>query len=439
MKKAAIISPDWLNKNAIYQINPRTFSKEGTINAITEELPFLKELGFNIMYLCPIFEEDDSMENHSPRQISSKTGNPKNPYRMNDYFSIDEEYGTMEDLKSFVKKAHELEMKVLLDLVYMHIGKSAPIVCRHPEFVKQDQNGENICTRYNFLSLDFKCDGLREYLYCNMIYYISVIDVDGFRCDVGDAVPIDFWNEAKKRIQTIKPDSVLINEGSKYDYMETSFDACYCFEWHNVLRGVFCDDQSAAELKKLYEELNLPAGAKLLRDIDNHDTVTDWRKGRTEMLAGHDGMEQIEVINYLIDGIPMVYTGNELACNAKLNMFANRFYPGDYEFTDRNNKKSTESVRRQKVFSILNKIKSESDVLYTGKTVWIENSAPESVISFKRVLNDKEILFVGNAKKCEVDVKIDISKDKELILTNGKNESITGGLHLGPCEYAVYM
>lgn len=221
--------------------------------------------------------------------------------------------------------------------------------------------------------------------------------------------------------------------------METSFDACYCFEWHNVLRGVFCDDQSAAELKKLYEELNLPAGAKLLRDIDNHDTVTDWRKGRTETLAGHDGMEQIEVINYLIDGIPMVYTGNELACDAKLNMFANRFYPGDYEFTDRNNKKSTESVRRQKVFSILNKIKSESDVLYTGKTVWIENSAPESVISFKRVLNDKEILFVGNAKKCEVDVKIDISKDKELILTNGKNESITGGLHLGPCEYAVYM
>ena len=76
MKKAAIIFPDWLNKNAIYQINPRTFSKEGTINAITEELPFLKELGFNIMYLCPIFEEDDSMENHSPRQISSKTGNP---------------------------------------------------------------------------------------------------------------------------------------------------------------------------------------------------------------------------------------------------------------------------------------------------------------------------------------------------------------------------
>ena len=86
MKNNAICPPEWLNKNAVYQINPRTFSEEGTINAITKELSFLKELGFNIMYLCPIFEEDSSndINNWSMRQIASKTGNPKNMYRMND-------------------------------------------------------------------------------------------------------------------------------------------------------------------------------------------------------------------------------------------------------------------------------------------------------------------------------------------------------------------
>ena len=79
MKNNAIPSPEWLNKNAIYQINPRTFSKEGTIEAITKELPFLKKLGFNIVYLCPIFEEDgsDDITCWSPRQIASETGNPK--------------------------------------------------------------------------------------------------------------------------------------------------------------------------------------------------------------------------------------------------------------------------------------------------------------------------------------------------------------------------
>ena len=141
MKNNAIPSPEWLNKNAIYQINPRTFSKEGTIEAITKELPFLKELGFNIVYLCPIFEEDKSenMDNWSVRQKASNTGNPKNPYRMNDYFNIDEEYGTMEDLKNMISKAHQLDMKVLLDLVYAHIGPDAPVIHKYPDFVKQFQ------------------------------------------------------------------------------------------------------------------------------------------------------------------------------------------------------------------------------------------------------------------------------------------------------------
>ncbi len=53
MKNIAIQAPGWLSRNAVYQINPRTFSKEGTIEAIEKELPFIKELGFNIVYLCP--------------------------------------------------------------------------------------------------------------------------------------------------------------------------------------------------------------------------------------------------------------------------------------------------------------------------------------------------------------------------------------------------
>lgn len=438
MKQTAIVSPDWLNKSAIYQINPRTFSKEGTIQAITEEIPFLRELGFNILYLCPIFEEDDDLENRSPRQLASKTNNPKNPYRMNDYFSIDEEYGTINDLKAFVNKAHEAGMRVLLDLVYAHIGNNAQIIQRHPEFVMQNQDGSFVCTRWNFPQLDFDNEGLREYLYCNMVYYISVVDADGFRCDVGDAIPIDFWNEAKKRITRIKPDAVLINEGKKYHYMKTAFDACYCFDWHRDVRNVFCGDAAASVIREGYEALDLPRGAKLLRDIDNHDTVTDW-EGRTETLCGHDGMEQIEVINYLIDGIPMVYAGNELACEANISMFANRFFPGEYSVTDRNDKNSDASKRRQQVIKFLNSIKAESHLLYAGKTVWVETSKPDAVISFKRVFGDEEIWFIGNAKNTAVEVDVTIPEDKKCILTNRQNQQENGKLRLDPYEYAVYM
>lgn len=438
MKRTAIFSPDWFNKSAIYQINPRTFSKEGTIQAITDEIPFLKDLGFRILYLCPIFEADESLDNQSPRQLASKTDNPKNPYRMNDYFSIDNEYGTMDDLRVLVKKAHEAGMYVLLDLVYAHIGNSADIIKRHPEFVMQNQDGSFVCTEWYFPKFDFNNEGLREYLYCNMVYYISVIDVDGFRCDVGDCIPIDFWNEAKKRILRVKSDAVLINEGLKYYYMETAFDACYCFDWHKCVRKVFCGTDSASTIKELYENLDLPKGGKLLRDIDNHDTVTDWI-GRTETVCGHNGMEQIEVINYLMDGIPMVYAGNELACEAHLSMFANRFFPGSFDVTDRNDKYSEKSKRRQEVIRILNKLKAEQDLLHLGKTVWMETSMPDEVICFKRVLDGEEIMFIGNVKNFEVDIDITIPEERKCVLTNRKNLLSSGKLCLGPYEYAVFM
>ena len=102
------IVPDWFKKTSVYQVNPRTFSREGTIKAVTDELPTLKELGFGIIYLCPIFKTDDSTDKTywSPRQIASNTENPKNPYRMVDYFEIDEEYGSMADLNEEVLRQH---------------------------------------------------------------------------------------------------------------------------------------------------------------------------------------------------------------------------------------------------------------------------------------------------------------------------------------------
>ena len=440
MKSNAVCSPEWFNKNAVYQINPRPFSEEGTIKAITKELPFLKELGFNIVYLCPIFEEDDSTDSWSNRQTASKTMNPKNPYRMNDYFKIDEEYGTLADLEEMISKAHELDMKVLLDMVYAHIGPNAPIIGRHPEFVQQNDDGSFICTAWHFPALDFRSEGLREYLYCNMVYYIAVLDADGFRLDVGDMIPVDFWKEARRRIQTVKKDAVLINEGTGFENMVTAFDSCYCFDWHSYIRLVYCGTESATKIREFHEDLaeKMPRGAKLLRDIDNHDTVTDW-EGRTETIAGNKGMEQIEVVNYLIDGIPMVYTGNELACEAHLNMFANRFYMGEYEVTDRSKKNTEASLRRQEIIKTLNKMKSQSELLELGKTEWIDTSEPDSVVAFKRVLDGREIIFVGNAKNTEVAVEIkDLPNNKKCTLCNGEHKTDGNVLHLSPYEYVVF-
>ncbi len=435
MKSVTVNSPDWLKKSAVYQINPRTFSKEGTIDAVRRELPKLKEMGFKIMYLCPIFEEDPSEDRvfWSKRQIASETGNPKNPYRMNDYFKIDSEYGTMEDLEGFVRDAHALDMKVLLDLVYLHIGPNATILQRHPEFAQQNEDGSFKCTVWNFPLLDYNCQGLREYMWCNMTYYIGVIDVDGFRCDVPDGVPDDFWVEGRRRITAIKPDAVLIAEGRNYGRLATCFNSSYNFLWHEYVYRIFRGDETATLEGLIAQESEalsrVPKGGLLLRDIDNHDTATDWPK-RTELVAGHDGMELIEVLNYSFSGIPMVYSGNELADTSYHSMFANRFYMGKFETTDRKALYGTpDTEHRIEVMKRLNLLLLENDAMHSPEIEWISNSEGEKVLSYKKIGETESLVFVGCFKREKVDVKLNCEiKNREILMSNNaeiKGEEIT--------------
>ena len=421
MKNVSVKVPNWFKENAVYQINPRTFSKEGTINSITKELPSLKELGFDVIYLCPIFVADESDDQNfwSKRQKASETNNPKNPYRMNDYFAIDEEYGLMDDLRNLVKKAHALEMKILLDLVYMHIGVNAPILKSHPEFAKQHLDGSFYLNEYNFVKLDFNCAGLREYLWSNMTYYIGAIDIDGFRCDVGDNVPLAFWAEGRRRMQEIKPDAVLIDEGIAYQSIASAFDACYNVFWHEDMYKFFKGEMLFEDfINREKERLEkVPLNGLLLNDMDNHDTVTDWPE-RTETMLGHDGMELIQVLNYSVIGVPMVYSGNELADSAKLSMFANRFYMGKYEVTDREALSKKEySIRRQSIIKKLNAWRKESKVVTDGNIIWLDEICKDGVIAFKREYSGNAFVFIGNLTDTNKNLNIDL-EIKNILFSN---------------------
>ncbi len=403
--------PAWFRDHAVYQINPRTFSAEGTIAAVTKELPKLYDLGFRIIYLCPVFEEDPSTDkaNWSIRQKASETENPKNPYRMNDYFQIDDEYGTMADLAELVTEAHNRDMRVLLDLVYLHIGPNAPIIKRCPDFAQHNEDGSIRCTYWHFPYLNFENEGLREYLWCNMTYYVGALDVDGFRCDVGDGVPESFWQEGRRRIKAIKPDSILINEGNKYEWLATAFDSCYNFPWHEEIYKCISGTNTAAglvaeEKKRL---ARVPAGGYLLRDMDNHDTVTDWPE-RAEKRAGHDGMEAIMVLNYCMPGIPMVYCGNELADTTYMSMFANRFHMGKFSVTDRAALSHTDAgKRRMEVVTKLNALLAAHDGIHGVDMEWLDNDCADKVISFRRKGETKTAVLYCNLFPEEVVVKTD--------------------------------
>ena len=149
----------------IYQLALRSFTPEGTLNAAKLLLPHVASLGVDIVYICPfcVADDDDEIATWSIRQIESKTGNPKNPYKIADYFNVDTEYGTNEDLKAFVKEAHNCGLKVLFDLVYLHCGKRAVFINEHPDFVVRNEDGTILLPdRWPFARLNFKCKELRE-------------------------------------------------------------------------------------------------------------------------------------------------------------------------------------------------------------------------------------------------------------------------------------
>jgi len=119
-----------------------------------------------------------------------------------------------------------------------------------------------------------------------------------------------------------------------------------------------------------------------------------------------------------MDGIPMVYCGNEIACEAKLSLFANRFHPGRFSTTDWQGADAPAAIRRQDVIRKLNALRRESSTLQAGMTRWLEHDQPNHVIAFSRHSAQEEWLFIGNASDEECTVRFNETFNGEVVLTN---------------------
>lgn len=417
--KTARPTTEFFQKSVVYQILPQHFTQEGTLAKAAEFLPHIKSLGMDIVYLCPIVESDDDGDTRfwSKRQKASGLNNPRNPYRMKDYFKIDPRFGTDKDLKNFVEQAHALGLKVVLDLVYYHCGPKAVFIETNPDFVVRDADGKVKNGRWSFPELNFKSRGLREYLIKNMEYFVEKFGVDGYRTDVEPAVPADFWAEAYTRVSKIKPDVIMIAEGERKDAQVDAYDANYSFKWEYGLINVFQGKKPADSLRKIWEDQDaaFAKGSRLLRALDNHDTASDAcqpDKGgaRYEKQFGNRGMDAIQVLNFTIDGIPFVYNGNEFADDAYFSMFADNTH--GRTFVAWENIATREGWKRMQLIRALSKMRKENTALWSGATTWVDNGAPESVLSFTRNAKWENVLVVVNTRNAEVDTDVFLKADK---------------------------
>ena len=401
MNETSRTAPGYLKKSVIYQIFLRMFTREGTLNGAAGMLPHLAALGVDVLYLCPVTEADDDMRTEfwSNRQNRCGLGNPKNPYRVKDYYKIDPEYGSGDDLRRFTAYAHELGMRVILDLVYYHCGPAAVFIGEHPDFVKRAADGSVRNGRWHFPELNFDSPALREYLWENMAYFVREFDVDGYRCDVSDAVPLDFWEEGRRRLEALKPDVMMLAESTAGEEQRYAFDVNYAFGWGSMIREVFRGAESSEKLREEWErsrEVFLP-GARLIRVTETHDIANDLGELRPDREIGLKGHDAMLVINFCIDGVPFLYCGQEIADRGIHSLWANRFYGHGFGI-DWSNAVTPEGRARFELLQTLIGLRRSEEALFEGSTAWLRHSAPDSVIAFTRSSERQNLLIAVNCR-----------------------------------------
>ena len=367
--------PEWSKNATIYQINTRQFTPEGTLRAAETHLPRLKELGVVILWLMPV---------HEIGEVNRK-GSLGSPYAVKDYYSVNREFGNLEDLKHFVRAAHELGMYVILDWVGNHTAWDSNLVSEHPEWYLRDWKGNVHPTSWwdwpDIIELDYDQPAVRKYMTDALKYWVLESDVDGYRCDVAGFVPIDFWNNARKELDAIKP-VFMLAEWESRDLHAEAFDMTYAWTWYDAVHLLTMGKTDLSSLFVYYSwhEKSYPRDAFRMNFVSNHDK-NSWDGTEFEQFGA--GLEAAIVLSVVGEGMPLIYNGQE-AGNLKRLAF---FEKDPIQWRDH----PLGDLYRQ-----LFTLKRENTVLWNGAwgalMVHVPNSSPARVFSFVR-RNERDKVF----------------------------------------------
>ncbi|MEL7730301.1 alpha-amylase family glycosyl hydrolase [Citromicrobium bathyomarinum] len=303
-----IEAPDWSRDAVLYQINTRQFTREGTFAAAQKELPRLKQLGVDILWLMPI---------HPIGEVNRK-GTLGSPYSVRDYYAVNPEFGTEDDLRAFIDAAHAQGFKVILDLVANHTAWDNALSSEHPDWYEKTWDGHFRPTPWwdwsDIIDLDWSKPGVREHVGKAMEYWVRDFGVDGYRADVAGYIPVDFWETMRARLEAIRP-VFMLGEVQQTAHHRAAFDATYAWDWHHTSKRIAKGEADATGLFGYYAENESlwPREAMRMTYIENHDSNA-WEGTLYENYG--DALPAMTALAFTGEGLPLIHNGQE-ACNAK--------------------------------------------------------------------------------------------------------------------------
>jgi len=370
-------SAPWVRDALIYELNPRTFSASGNFSGVTARLDDIKATGVSILWLMPI---------HPLGQLKKK-GTIGSPYAVRDYYAINPDYGTKDDLRRLVSEAHRRGLKVIIDIVANHTSWDN-VMMSTPSYYRRDTQGK-IVSPYDWTdvaALDYTNPATRKYMTDMLKYWIREFDLDGFRCDVAGEVPTDFWENARSELEKIKPEIVMLAEAAKPDLLVRAFDLDYAWPFAGTMADVITNGRSAQEIARVWEmeRRSYPRGAMHMRFTENHD------EDRAIARFGERGAMAAAALVFALDGVPMLYNGQEAGDVTESGapaLFENLkvFWTG--------------AERRPEMVDLLKRLialRREHSALRQGQTVWLRNSDQDHVVTFLRRDGGEEYLVAVN-------------------------------------------
>jgi glycosidase len=370
---------EWTRNANIYEVNIRQYTPEGTINAFIEHMPQLKEMGVDILWVMPIF----------PISEKNRKGSMGSYYAVADYRAVNPEFGSMDDLKNLVSKAHEMGMHVILDWVANHTGWDNVLMTEHPDYYTQDEAGKVVIPEgtdwTDTADLNYDSEGLREYMIASLKYWIENADVDGFRCDVAGMVPTDFWEQARKDLDAVKPVFMLAEDGGP-ELVQNAFDMCYAWDFHHLMNEIAKGEKNANDIDAYYAKIDtlFPADSYIMNFITNHDE-NSWN-GTVEERMGEAG-NAFAVLTFTSPGMPLIYSGQEAGLNKRLAFF-------EKDIIDWSNKSLLAFYTQ--LLSLKSSNKALQNGVKGGKIVRVPSDKNEAIYAFTREAEGDKILVVLN-------------------------------------------
>ncbi len=386
---------EWLKGANIYEVNIRQYTAEGTISAFSKHLDRLQELGVKILWIMPV----------QPIGEKNRKGGLGSYYSISDYTAVNPNFGNLEDFKTMVSMAHDRGMKVILDWVANHTAFDHHWATEHPDWYNRNEAGEIIAPVEDWsdvADLNYDNQEMRQAMREAMGFWLKEADIDGFRCDVAMMVPMDFWNNTRDYLDSIKP-VFMLAEAEGPEFHEKAFDMTYGWEPHHIMNGMEKGEKKFWDLVTYINESNEKYQPEAMRMFftTNHDE-NSWN-GTVAERMGANGKNYFVLCTTLPKSMPLIYSGQEAGLNHRLAFFEK----DTIQWSD---------LSEQEFYKSMLSLKANHPCLNNGAgqaSFETLETGNENAHAFKRTKDEHELLVYVNMGSEELELEPAYAEGKE--------------------------